>query len=60
MRMKQKKFLFSEEKNSKWLIFQNGTALNYRLWILEPKIEEFPCLVHRLAVTLTALQYKQQ
>ena len=28
------------------------TALNY--------IEEFPCLVHTLSVTLTALQYKQQ
>ena len=30
------------------------TALNYKPWILDPKIEEFPCLVHKLSVTLTA------
>ena len=34
------------------------TALNYKPRILDPKIEEFPCLVHKLSVTLTALQYK--
>ena len=26
----------------------------------QSKIEEFPCLVHKLSVTLTALQYKLQ
>ena len=36
------------------------TALNYKPRILDPKIEEFPCLVHKLSVTLTALQYKPQ
>ena len=36
------------------------TTLDYKLWILDPKIEEFPCLVHELSVTLTALQYKPQ
>jgi len=34
------------------------TALDYKPRILEPKIEEFSCLVHKLSVTLTALQYK--
>ena len=28
--------------------------------ILAPKIEEFPCLVHKLFVILTTLQYKPQ
>ena len=32
------------------------TTLDYRLRILDPKIEEFPCLVHKLSVKLTALQ----
>ena len=36
------------------------TALNYKLLILDQKFEEFPCLVHTLSVTLTALQYKLQ
>ena len=27
---------------------------------LDPKLEEFPTLVHKLSVTLTALQYKPQ
>ena len=36
------------------------TALDYKSRILGPKIEEFPCLVHKLSVTLTALQYKPQ
>ena len=36
------------------------TALNYKPRILDQKIEEFPCLVHKLSVTLTALQYKPQ
>ena len=36
------------------------TTLNYKPSILDPKIEEFPCLVHKLSVTLTALQYKPQ
>ena len=36
------------------------TALKYKPRILDPKIEEFPCLVHKLSVTLTALQYKPQ
>ena len=35
-------------------------AFDYKLRILDPKIEEFPCLVHKLSVTLTALQYKPQ
>ena len=30
-------------------------ALNYKLPILDPKIEEFPFLVHKLSVTLTAV-----
>ena len=34
------------------------TSLDYKPRILHPKIEEFPCLVHELSVTLTALQYK--
>ena len=36
------------------------TALDYKPRILDPNIEEFPCLVHKLSVTLTALQYKPQ
>ena len=36
------------------------TALNHKLRTLDPKIEEFPCLVHKLSVTLTALQYEPQ
>ena len=34
------------------------TALDYKPQILGPNIEEFPCLVHKLSVILTALQYK--
>ena len=34
------------------------TALNYKPRILDPKIKEFPCLVHKLSVTLTPPQYK--
>ena len=33
-------------------------ALDYKPEILNPKIEEFPCLVYKLSVTLTDLQYK--
>ena len=33
-------------------------ALVYKPLILGPKIEEFPCLVHKLFIILTALQYK--
>ena len=36
------------------------TALNYKPRILDPKIEEFPCLVDKLPVKLTTLQYKPQ
>ena len=36
------------------------TALVYYPRILDPKVEEFTCLVHKLSVTLTALQYKPQ
>ena len=36
------------------------TALDYKPRILDPKIEEFPCLVHKLSVTLTAPNYKPQ
>ena len=36
------------------------TALDYKPRILDPKIEQFPCLVRKLSVTLTALQYKLQ
>ena len=32
------------------------TALDYKTRILETKIEEFPCLVHKLSVTLTAVK----
>ena len=36
-------------------------ALDYKTWILlDPKIEEFPTLVHKLIVTLTTLQYQLQ
>ena len=38
--------------------FEN--ALDYKPRILGSKIEEFPCLVHKLSVILTALQYKPQ
>ena len=31
-----------------------------KLRTLDPKIEEFYCLVHKLFLTLTALQYKPQ
>ena len=31
-------------------------ALDYKPRILEPKIEEFPCLAHKLSVTLTSVQ----
>ena len=34
------------------------TVLYYKSRTLDPKIEEFPCWVHKLSVTLTALQYK--
>ena len=37
-----------------------GTAYHYKSRILGSKIEEFPCLVHKLSVILTALQYKWQ
>ena len=33
------------------------TALNYNPWILDPEIEEFPCLVYKLSVILTAPDY---
>ena len=33
-------------------------VLDYKPRILDPKIEGFPCLVHKLSVTLTALRYK--
>ena len=36
------------------------TDLDYKPRILDPKFEEFPCLVHKLSVILTALQYKPQ
>ena len=36
------------------------TTLNYKPRILDPKIEELRCLVHKLSVTLTGLQYKPQ
>ena len=36
------------------------TALNYKPRNFGSKIEDFPCLVHKLSVTLTALQYKPQ
>ena len=36
------------------------TALDYKPRILDPEIEKFPCLVHKLSVKLTALQYKPQ
>ena len=32
------------------------TAFNYKPRILDPKIEEFPCLQHKLYVTLTAVK----
>ena len=35
------------------------TARDYKPQILGPKFEEFPCLLHKLSVILTALQYKQ-
>ena len=35
-------------------------ALDYKPRILGPKIEGFSCLVHKLSVVLTALQYKPQ
>ena len=34
------------------------TALDLKPRILDPKIEQFPDIVHELSVTLTALQYK--
>ena len=34
------------------------TAFNYKPRILEQKIKEFPVLVYKLSVILTALQYK--
>ena len=36
------------------------TAPNYKPRILGSKIEEFPFLVHKLSVTLTAIPYKPQ
>ena len=36
------------------------TALEYEPRILGSKIEEFPFLVHKLSIILTALQYKPQ
>ena len=35
-------------------------TLDYKPRILDPKIEEFLCLVHKLSVIITALQYKPQ
>ena len=34
------------------------TASDYLPRILGPKIAEFPCLVHKLSLILTTLQYK--
>ena len=36
------------------------TTLDYKPQILGPKIEEFPCLVHKLCVILAAFEYKPQ
>ena len=36
------------------------TALNYKPRIVDQKIEEFPCLLHKLSVTLSTLDYKPQ
>ena len=47
-------------------IIKNNTNIHivyaryYNPRIEDPKIEEFPCLVLKLSVTLTALQYKLQ
>ena len=35
-------------------------ALDYKPRILGPKIEEFHCLLHKLSVILSSLQYKLQ
>ena len=35
------------------------TALDYKPRFLGSKIEEYPCLVHKLSVILTALYYKR-
>ena len=35
-------------------------TLIYKPLLLDPKIEEFLCSVHKLSVTLTALQHKPQ
>ena len=37
-----------------------GSTLRYTVDRLGSKIEEFPCLVRKLSVILTALQYKPQ
>ena len=42
------------------IITQFETALNYKPQILDPKIEEFPCLLNKFSVTLTTLRYKPQ
>ena len=34
-------------------------ALDYKPRTLRSKIEEFPCLVHKLSLVLTALQYEK-
>ena len=39
---------------------KNQPVLDLKPRILGPKIEYFPCFVHKLSVTLTALQYKPQ
>ena len=69
--MREYSIYFLQDHVIKWLVFflllsthaiitlsEFETALDYKPRILDPKIEEFPCLVHKLSVTVSALQYK--
>ena len=56
------KFRWHDEKTTRAIITRSSfeNALICELQILGLQIEEFPILVHKLSVVLTALQYKPQ
>ena len=56
--MKKAKPVFKNKNRILWLL--SLILKVYKPHILDPKIEEFPCLVHKLSAILTALQYKPQ
>ena len=53
-------FPYKNDYRKRAIITWFETTLDYKLRILAPKIEEFSCLMHKLSLILTALQYKLQ